>query len=362
MAEDTRTSHRIGELLTTRRHTADFTASRCTYLSARLRPLALVLGLLLPLWIPVDYLLLPAASFIPMAVLRIAAGAFALALYFLAPHQGRRLSTLCRLGMLLLIPVALYTGARLMLGVSGDNLLYGYGFFPVLVAAMLAVFPLTLLEGLAFGLPLLLGYAALEFFLGAAPEAIWLGMLWQLGLVMLIALWAQLSQLRMLLDLYHRATRDALTGVLTRSSLAERLAAEHSRWARYGRPMSVMLVELAGLKRVGSEHGHAVSNRLLNQLAKVVSGALRPTDLVGRWDTDTLLVVLPETAADEAGYVAARVREVAELASVTAPGGAKVHGEPRVAVGAPQAHESVDALLERIDRTLLARRPSALAS
>lgn len=354
MAKETNTSPSVvAELLSSRRHAADFTASRTDYIIARLRPLALVLAVLLPVWIPVDYLLLPLADFLPLAILRLGAGGLALTLYFLSSDSGSRLAgALARLAALMALPAALYVAARLQLEPGSDNLLYGYAFFPILLAAMLAVFPLTLVEGLALGLPVLLGYGALELILGTPLDPSWLGMLWLLSLVALIALWTQLSQLRMLLDLFRRATRDTVTGVFNRRNLTERLEAEHARWERHGRPLTLLQIELGGLERISNEHGAAVANRLLAQLAAVIGRALRPTDLIGRWNNDTLLAVLPETDDETARRLAGRVREVSELAGVPLATGVTVRGEARITVVAPVPRENLTRLMTRIDHKL----------
>jgi len=361
MVNETSAQHSLVELVTSRRHAADFTASRADYIGARLRPLALILAVLLPAWIPVDYMLLPYLEFWPLAALRLAAAGLALTLYFITPRGISMLGALARLAALFAIPTALYLTARLTQGAGGDDMLYGYAFFPVLIAAMLAIFPLTLLEGLVFGMPLLIGYGGLEVALGAPLEARWLGMLWLLSLVELIGLGTQLSQLRMLLDLFGRATRDSITGALNRRSLAERLEAEHARWERHARPMAVLLIELGGLEQIAHKHGHDVANRLLAQLTESVGRVLRPTDVFGRWDADTLLVLLPETDEEAARRLVAKVREVTDLATITAPSGAKVRGEPRLAVAAPAPQESLAALLARVDRKLMGDTRVAMA-
>jgi len=353
MAEETNVKPAFVELLASCRHAADFTASRADYMLTRVRTLALVLAVLLPAWIPIDYLVLPYIQFVPVAGLRLGAAALALAVFFYSPAGGSLGGTLARLAALLAVPAALYVTARLTMG-AGDEILKGYAFFPVAIVAMLAIFPLTLLEGLAFGLPVLLGYGGLEVALGSPLEPRWLGMLWLLSLVLLISLGTQLSQLRMLLDLFGRATRDPLTGVLNRRSLSERLEAEHERWLRHARPMSLLLIQLGGLEQVAAKHGHSVANRLFTQLAEAVAKVLRPTDVLGRWDNDTLMVVLPETDEIEARRLAARVREAADLATVSTDDGAKVRGEPRLAVSAPTSQEGVDTLLARLDRKLRA--------
>lgn len=354
MTRETSAQHVVAELLSTRHHPTDFTASRADYTTARLRLLALVLAVLLPLWIPVDYLLMPVNDFLPLAALRLVMAGVALGLYFFAARNGRRGVALGQVALLLLIPAVLYVAARLQLEPGSNNLLYGYAFFPVLMTAMLAVFPLTLLEGAAFGLPMLLGYGGLELALGGVFDPQWLSMLWLLSLVTLVALTTQLSQLRMLLDLFRRATRDTATGVFNRRNLVERLEAEHVRWERHERPLCVLLVELSGLNQVIEDHGRVVANRLLAQLADVMGRTLRSTDLLGRWNDSTLLAVLPETDEEAAQRLAARVREVAQLASVNLPNGLTVRGTPRVVVGRPAERERLEGLLARVESGLAA--------
>lgn len=354
MTKETTAASPVAELLSTRHHAVDFTTSRTDYITTRLRPLALILAVLLPTWIPVDYLLLPSADFLPLASLRLGLGGLALALFFLSSKHTNLVGALGRLAVLAIIPMALYVAARLQLDPNDNDLLYGYAFFPVLIAAMLAVFPLTLLEGLAFGLPVLLVYGALEALLGTTLEPHWLGMLWLLSLIVLIALSTQLSQLRMLLDLFRRATRDAPTGALNRRSLTERLEAEHSRWERHDRPLTLLLIRLAGLERASQEHGPTINNSLLAQLTDILGRTLRPTDLVGRWSATTLLAVLPETEQETAERLAIRVREVAEFANITLPTGTTIRGESRVVVTVPAPKERLEELLTRIDRKLAA--------
>lgn len=354
MTRESAAQHPVAELLTTRHHPADFTASRAEYTITRLRLLALGLAVLLPLWIPVDYWLLNTADFLVLAGLRLVMAVVAIGMFFYIGGSRRLSVALGGIALLLLMPAALYVAARLMLE-SSNNLLYGYAFFPVLIAALLAVFPLTLLEGAMFGLPLLLGYGGLELVLAEASlDPQWLGMLWLLALVTLVALMTQLSQLRMLLDLYRRATRDTVTGVFNRHSLVERLQAEFARWEQHERPLGVLMVRLTALDAISREHGAPVANRLMAQLAEVVGRALRPTDLLGRWNDSSLIAVLPETDDDAAQRLALRVREVSQLASVTLPAGQTVRGEPRVVCDKPSARERLEDLLQRLESKLMA--------
>jgi len=104
------------------------------------------------------------------------------------------------------------------------------------------------------------------------------------------------------------ATTDALTGVWNRRHIMELAAAEVSRARRYHRPLSVLVFDLDHFKRVNDTYGHAAGDRALRAVVARARGALRTTDCLGRCGGEEFLVLLPETAPEEARVVAERVR------------------------------------------------------
>ena len=139
----------------------------------------------------------------------------------------------------------------------------GYSFYPFVIIAQLAIFALTLLEGLALALPVFLIVAASQAVSGEFFSAETIGALWLLGLLLSLALWAQMSQLQMLLRLYRQATRDPLTGLLNRRALMGRLAEEMERSERYKRELTVLLFDLDKFKRVNDTLGHLAGDAVL---------------------------------------------------------------------------------------------------
>jgi diguanylate cyclase (GGDEF)-like protein len=115
----------------------------------------------------------------------------------------------------------------------------------------------------------------------------------------------------MLRELHRRATFDALTGVLTRGAVEQRLKAELARAERYGRHMSLLLVDVDDLKVVNDDHGHPAGDAVLRSLALELDRSIRSTDIVGRWGGDEFLVICPEATQEAAAAVASKIVTVA---------------------------------------------------
>jgi diguanylate cyclase (GGDEF)-like protein len=88
---------------------------------------------------------------------------------------------------------------------------------------------------------------------------------------------------------------DPLTGVGNRRALEEQLNQHVARAVRHERPLSVVTVDLDGLKRLNDTQGHAAGDEAIRQLAIGLRGVLRASDTVFRIGGDEFVIVLPET-------------------------------------------------------------------
>lgn len=104
---------------------------------------------------------------------------------------------------------------------------------------------------------------------------------------------------------------DELTGALNRRGFVAKAAMEMRRAARHRRPLSVAVVDLDKFKSVNDEAGHAAGDYVLRSLSAQWMSLSRQTDIVGRLGGDEFAILLPETDADEARTVMARLREYA---------------------------------------------------
>ena len=101
---------------------------------------------------------------------------------------------------------------------------------------------------------------------------------------------------------------DQLTGALNRRGLDEAFVEELSRADREKAPLTVALLDLDNFKRVNDQLGHQGGDAALTHLSSVVRDVLRPTDKVARYGGEEFVILLPNTAAEEAVTVMNRVQ------------------------------------------------------
>jgi len=108
------------------------------------------------------------------------------------------------------------------------------------------------------------------------------------------------------------ASTDPLTGLPNRRELLATGERELARAQRYGRPFSLLLIDIDHFKRVNDRHGHASGDRVLQALARCGASALRDSDTFGRFGGEEFLALLPETDAAGAATLAERLRHAAQ--------------------------------------------------
>ncbi|HEX2199317.1 MAG TPA: GGDEF domain-containing protein [Burkholderiales bacterium] len=108
---------------------------------------------------------------------------------------------------------------------------------------------------------------------------------------------------------------DELTGLFNTRGFAIAANRLFGQALRYGRPVSVLMIDSDNLKRVNDAYGHDAGNRLLRQLAEAIQAELRFTDVPARYGGDEFIVLLPETPAKGALDVAERIRNAIGLLS-----------------------------------------------
>jgi len=104
------------------------------------------------------------------------------------------------------------------------------------------------------------------------------------------------------------AYSDPMTGLDNFRQFEETLADELARAERYGRPLSVILLDIDYFKSFNDTLGHQAGDALLGQLGVVLRNSLRNVDRPARYGGEEFVVICPETGSEEARLIAERIR------------------------------------------------------
>ncbi len=146
---------------------------------------------------------------------------------------------------------------------------------------------------------------------------------------------------------------DSLTGLGNRRAFDEALAHEVARSQRAGSAVSIVLVDLDGLKRINDGFGHVEGDRCLTAVAEAIRRSIRAADQAFRWGGDEYAVLLPDT--DYAGAEVAAATIYAEVMRSCSD----ARGRPlSVSAGVAEANGEIQTaeLIERADMEMMARK------
>ena len=133
-------------------------------------------------------------------------------------------------------------------------------------------------------------------------------------------------------ELARLSLTDVLTGLPNRRRFEETFERAWKSARRTGQPLSLLVVDADHFKRFNDRYGHAVGDEVLKGLARCLSASVhRPDDLVARVGGEEFVVLLPDTDADGAVRVAAKVH--AAVAALDVPFAGLGTGAVTVSIG-----------------------------
>ncbi len=149
-------------------------------------------------------------------------------------------------------------------------------------------------------------------------------------------------------DLIVAATIDKLTQIYNRRKLEAIIETEIERAKRYNRPLSLIMLDIDDFKRVNDTYGHQVGDNVLKELANILKNNIRVSDTAGRWGGEEFMIVVPETAANNAWELAEKIRNL--IASSSFAGSCII----TISLGLAQLQpgDNFDSFLKRVDDAL----------
>jgi diguanylate cyclase (GGDEF)-like protein len=161
-----------------------------------------------------------------------------------------------------------------------------------------------------------------------------------------------MAQLQVRAEEFHQmAMLDPLTGLYNRRVAEEHLTAEISRSGRHDYDLTLLSIDLDGMKEINDNLGHAAGDLALRVFSNRLKKAIRSSDLAARMGGDEFIVILPECHAELVPRVLARLSE-----TEVEYGGKRFPVVFSAGWVGYQSGERADQFLERADQALYANK------
>lgn len=159
-------------------------------------------------------------------------------------------------------------------------------------------------------------------------------------------------------ELHRLSTSDFLTGLHNRGYFDERIREEVIRARRHRHALSLAMVDVDRFKQFNDTYGHSAGDLALQQIARTLKDNLRVTDVVARYGGEEIVVIMPETASDNALRKMEQIREIVAESTLELPR-RTLRGVLTFSAGVaslPEDGEEVDPLVARADARLFAAK------
>jgi len=160
-------------------------------------------------------------------------------------------------------------------------------------------------------------------------------------------------------ELKEMASRDEMTGLHNRRHFYEVAEEEMARAQQRRDTLSILLLDLDGLKGINDEYGHGVGDVVITNLAAVITKHIRTTDVAARLGGDEFGIIMPGTDKRGAFALARRLWEEMERNPMCESGPTQLMVTVSIGVaGYPWGGDSLDEMLHWADADMYANKVS----
>ena len=118
---------------------------------------------------------------------------------------------------------------------------------------------------------------------------------------------ASIGNIKLFEKIQRQATTDGLTGLANHKTFYETLEKELWRTRRYGGQISLIMIDIDGLKRINDAYGHHAGDKVIREISKKIRSCIRQIDTAARYGGDEFAVILPNTSLADAVVAAERM-------------------------------------------------------
>jgi diguanylate cyclase (GGDEF)-like protein len=145
---------------------------------------------------------------------------------------------------------------------------------------------------------------------------------------------------------------DRLTGLYNYGTFADYLHNEVTKADRYGRELTLIMLDLDHFKRFNDRHGHETGNDLLKRVGATLQAVVREADMAARYGGEEFALLISGDAHDGI-ELAERVRHAIESTALELRGGEVAYVTASAGVATyPLGSSSESLLVEHADRAL----------
>ncbi len=306
------TTEQLRELFTTKQHGLPISRHRAAILQSRVFFFSVVFAVLVPAWWGIDIFVMPEELCKELFWIRLLTAA----VFGIIAWQSRKEPSLKRARVLLACMLAVTPLFHLLSDyfissyeLSETALIFAeiYALLPFIMVAGMTLFPLAILEFIAYAVPML-AVALFSIYPESSaeiPKAI--ATLWLLVLLLGVALFSSMTQLRYMLSQVSHASYDVLTGMLSRRAGIEILELQFRLALMSEKSLSILYFDLDHFKVVNDTYGHDAGDKVLREASQLIRESVRKGDSVIRWGGEEFIVVLPTADSTEATEVVRRI-------------------------------------------------------
>ncbi len=171
---------------------------------------------------------------------------------------------------------------------------------------------------------------------------------------------AEEERKRLIGRLEYLSRTDALTGLLNRRAIIDRLEYEIKRARRHGSELSLILCDVDHFKGINDTYGHTVGDKVLQSVSKTLQASIRTTDLAGRYGGDEFMIILPETSRSGAEKLAEKINYSVRTNEFKVTDEKSISFSISLGVATfDSAEDDTDSIINRADRDLYASKGRA---
>jgi diguanylate cyclase (GGDEF)-like protein len=149
-----------------------------------------------------------------------------------------------------------------------------------------------------------------------------------------------------------QAATDPLTSIANRRHFVDAAERVIAQSLRYGRPCTLLLIDVDRFKSTNDTHGHATGDAVLMTIVAVCRRTLRESDLIGRLGGDEFAALLPETSVAMALVTAERLRSAVQAEHVSNDGRTILLSVSIGVAALDESSRTLDAVLKKADTAL----------